>query len=62
MSVPGVLLSGNHSEDEQVEEKQAIKATLEKRPDLLERYALSDKDRELLREIKEDSNELDRSN
>jgi tRNA (guanine37-N1)-methyltransferase len=62
MSVPGVLLSGNHSEVNRWRKKQAIKATLEKRPDLLERYALSDKDRELLREIKEDSNELDRSN
>lgn len=62
MSVPGVLLSGNHSEISRWRKKQAIKATLEKRPDLLERYTLSDKDRELFDEIKEDSNELDKCN
>ncbi len=62
LSVPGVLLSGNHSEISRWRKKQAIKATLENRPDLLEKYALSDDDRKLLDEIKEDSNELDRSN
>ena len=62
MSVPGVLLSGNHSAINRWRKKQAIKATLENRPDLLEKYVLSDSDRELLEEIKEVSNELDRSN
>jgi tRNA (guanine37-N1)-methyltransferase len=62
MSVPGVLLSGNHSEINRWRKKQAIKTTLEKRPELLAKYILSDKDRELLEEIKEDSNELNRSN
>ena len=62
MSVPAVLLSGNHSEINRWRKKQAIKTTLEKRPELLARYILSDEDRELLEEIKEDSNEFDRSN
>ncbi len=62
MPVPAVLLSGNHSEINRWRKKQAIKTTLEKRPDLLEKYILSDKDSELLKEIKEDSNELNRSN
>lgn len=62
MSVPGVLLSGNHSEISRWRKKQAIKITLEKRPELLAKYMLSDKDKELLEEIKEDSNELNRSN
>jgi tRNA (guanine37-N1)-methyltransferase len=62
MEVPRVLLSGNHSEINRWRKKQAIKTTLEKRPDLLENYELSNKDRELLDEIKEDSNELDRCN
>ena len=62
MSVPAVLMSGNHSEINRWRKKQAIKITLEKRPELLARYILSDKDRKLLEEIKEDSNELDRSN
>ena len=62
MSVPDVLLSGNHSEINRWRKKQAIKITLEKRPELLAKYILSDKDRKLLEEIREDSNELDRSN
>jgi len=62
MSVPNVLLSGNHSGITRWRKKQAIKSTLERRPELLERYLLTDKDKELLEEIKEDSNELDRSN
>jgi len=60
-SVPDVLLSGNHSEINRWRKKQAIKTTLDKRPELMKRYILSDKDRELLKEIKEDGNELDRS-
>jgi len=62
MSVPDILLSGNHSGITRWRKKQAIKATLEKRPDLLKRYLVTDKDKELLEEIKEDSNEFDRSN
>jgi len=62
MSVPDVLLSGNHRKINRWRKKQAIKTTLEKRPELLEKYIFSDKDRKLLEEIKEDSNELDRSN
>ena len=61
MSVPGVLLSGNHSEISRWRKKQAIKNTLERRPELLEKYIFSEKDKKLLEEIKEDGNELDRS-
>ena len=62
MTVPDVLLSGNHGEIDRWRKKQAIKATLQRRPDLLENYLLSEKDRILLDEIKEESNELDRCN
>jgi len=62
MSVPGVLMSGNHREINRWRKKQALKTTLEKRPELLARYLLTDKDRKLLEEIKEDDNELDRCN
>jgi tRNA (guanine37-N1)-methyltransferase len=62
MSVPDVLLSGNHSEITRWRKKQAIKATLEKRPELLGRYVLTDKDKELLKEIKEEYDERHRSN
>jgi tRNA (guanine37-N1)-methyltransferase len=62
MSVPDVLLSGNHSGINRWRKKQAIKATLDNRPDLLERYLVTDRDKELLAEIKEERNEPDRSN
>lgn len=62
MSVPGVLLSGNHFEISRWRKKQAIKHTLEKRPELLDNYILSENDRKLLQEIREDNDELDRSN
>jgi tRNA (guanine37-N1)-methyltransferase len=62
MSVPDVLLSGNHNEIGRWRKKQAIKITLEKRPDLLAKYNLTDNDRKLLEEIKEECNEHHRSN
>lgn len=37
MSIPEVLLSGHHAKIEEWRKKQAIKATLEKRPDLLKK-------------------------
>ena len=49
--VPSVLLSGNHAEIERWRRKQALARTRLKRPDLLQRVALSDIDRELLEEI-----------
>lgn len=55
MAVPGVLLSGNHREIERWRRKQALKATLEKRPELVESYVASKEDRILLEEIKEES-------
>jgi len=62
LSVPAVLLSGNHTDINRWRKKQAIKITMEKRPELLRKYILTEKDRELLEEIKEESNERDRSN
>lgn len=43
MSVPEVLLSGHHAKIEEWRKKQAIKATLKKRPDLFEKSKLSKK-------------------
>jgi tRNA (guanine37-N1)-methyltransferase len=62
MSVPDVLLSGNHAEINRWRKKEAIKITLEKRPDLLGKYVLTDTDKKLLTEIKEECNEHHRSN
>jgi tRNA (guanine37-N1)-methyltransferase len=50
-SVPEVLLSGNHSAISRWRRREALRRTWLRRPDLLEKATLSDKDRELLREI-----------
>ena len=52
MRVPEVLLSGNHERIRRWRRKQALGATLERRPDLLEKADLTDEDREILREMK----------
>jgi tRNA (guanine37-N1)-methyltransferase len=55
MSVPKVLLSGNHEEIRKWRIKQSLKATLQKRPDLLESYSLSVEEKLLLERIKEEA-------
>lgn len=50
--VPEVLLSGNHAEIEKWRREQALKRTLDRRPDLLETAPLTEKDRRLLRELR----------
>jgi tRNA (guanine37-N1)-methyltransferase len=52
MKVPDALLSGNHEEIRQWRRREALKATLMKRPDLLETAELTDEDREMLKELK----------
>jgi tRNA (guanine37-N1)-methyltransferase len=49
--VPEVLLSGDHGRVRRWRRKEALRATRERRPDLLETAALTDEDRKLLREI-----------
>lgn len=51
MKVPDVLLSGNHEEIRRWRRKQALRRTLERRPDLLAKADLSDEDRRLLDEL-----------
>lgn len=48
--VPQVLLSGHHANVERWRHEQAIIRTAEKRPDMLEEYALTDADKKLLTE------------
>jgi tRNA (guanine37-N1)-methyltransferase len=52
MPVPPVLLSGHHGEVDRWRRRQALRRTLERRPDLLERATLDDVDRELLDELR----------
>lgn len=54
MRVPDVLLSGNHREITRWRKKQALRLTLEKRPDLMERYRLTEDELRILHEIKEE--------
>ena len=51
--VPEVLLSGNHEEVRRWRRREALAKTRRNRPDLLERAALSDDDRALLKELGE---------
>jgi len=55
MAVPEVLMNGNHEEIRRWRRKTALAKTLRNRPDLLERGALSDEDKELLARIKGES-------
>jgi tRNA (guanine37-N1)-methyltransferase len=54
MSVPKALLSGNHEEIRKWRKKQSLRATLQKRPELLEQYSLSDEEKVLLEQIKKE--------
>ena len=53
MKVPDALLSGNHDEIWKWRRRESLKATLQKRPDLLESAELSDEDRKVLAELKQ---------
>ncbi len=51
LKVPDVLLSGNHKEICRSRRREAIRRTLVKRPDLLEKASLSSEDRAILNEL-----------
>jgi len=55
MAVPEVLLSGNHREIWLWRRKEALRRTLERRPDLLEKISLSNEDKRLLTELRRES-------
>ncbi len=54
MSVPDVLLSGDHGKIAAWRKKQSLKRTLERRPDLLDNYPLTEEENQLLEEIKKE--------
>jgi tRNA (guanine37-N1)-methyltransferase len=58
MTVPEVLMNGNHDQIRNWRRKTALAKTLRNRPDLLERVALAAEDRELLDLIKLDQIKL----
>ena len=51
MKAPDVLLSGNHEEIRRWRRKEALRATLKKRPDLLRKVVLTPEDERLLGEL-----------
>lgn len=51
--VPEVLLSGHHANIERWRREQMLERTLRKRPDMLEKAPLDDRDREYLRRLME---------
>ena len=57
LTVPPVLLSGNHEEIRKWRRQQAIKKTILKRPDLMERFEPTKEDEGFIRKIMEDISE-----
>ncbi len=55
MTVPEVLLNGNHKLIAEFRHKESLRRTYLKRPDLLESYPLTKKDLEILEEIKKEN-------
>ena len=55
LTVPDVLLSGNHEKIRRWRRKTALRVTRERRPDLLGKAELSDEDRMFLEEIERES-------
>lgn len=54
LEVPEVLLLGNHKEIARWRRKEALRRTLKRRPQLLEKITLNDEDKRLIKEIKEE--------
>jgi tRNA (guanine37-N1)-methyltransferase len=52
VAVPDILLSGDHGAIARWRRRESLRRTLEQRPDLLDRAALSDEDRRILDELR----------
>ncbi|MDY3302327.1 MAG: tRNA (guanosine(37)-N1)-methyltransferase TrmD [Lachnospiraceae bacterium] len=57
--VPPILLSGDHAKVEAWKHEQALIRTLERRPDLLEKAKLSEKDRKFIKNLLQSKNDSD---
>lgn len=62
MTVPDVLMSGHHENIRKWRLEQSLRKTLERRPDLLENYAMTDEDRLILEKIKTEIERTDTVN
>ena len=54
MEAPDVLLSGHHAEIAKWQRREALRRTLERRPDMLESAELSPDDRRFLDELRDE--------
>jgi tRNA (guanine37-N1)-methyltransferase len=54
MGIPDVLISGNHAQIREWRHREALRKTLRRRPDLLDAVSLSDEERKLLEEVREE--------
>jgi tRNA (guanine37-N1)-methyltransferase len=59
MRVPPVLLSGNHAEVAAWRRREALRRTVERRPDLLEGATLTDADRAELERLRAETTGTD---
>ena len=57
MDVPDILLSGHHANIKKWQKKEAIRRTLQRRPDLLQQYEFSKEEAKLYREVLEEEKE-----
>ncbi|MBA4417977.1 MAG: tRNA (guanosine(37)-N1)-methyltransferase TrmD [Syntrophus sp. (in: bacteria)] len=57
MEVPSVLLSGNHEEIRRWRRREAIKKTILKRPDLMERFVPAREDQGIIKKVMEELSE-----
>ncbi len=55
LSVPDILVSGNHKEIWRWRRKEAIKKTIKQRPELIKKMELSDEDKKIISEIEKSS-------
>jgi tRNA (guanine37-N1)-methyltransferase len=62
MTVPDVLVSGNHEDIRRWRRRSALEKTFRNRHDLLDKVELSDEDRELLAEIRRKAVSIELSN
>ncbi|SDC34789.1 tRNA (Guanine37-N(1)-) methyltransferase [Priestia aryabhattai B8W22] len=55
LTVPEVLMSGNHKKIEQWRQKESLKRTLLRRPDMLEKMELTEEQKKLVAQLKEEN-------
>jgi tRNA (guanine37-N1)-methyltransferase len=57
LKVPDVLLSGHHANIATWKQKEALRRTYQRRPDLLENYEFTADERKLLKEVEQEERE-----